>query len=162
GSGEGSKESMQADTVAALRSALRERILVMDGAMGTMIQTYELAEDDFRGHLFVNHPRDLLGNNDLLNLTRPDIVEPIHRAYLDAGADVLKTNTFNSQVISQADYGTQGVVRALNGEAARLARKSADDATARTGIPRFVCGVLGPTNRTASLSPDVNNPGFRN
>jgi len=134
----------------------------MDGAMGTMIQAYELTEADFRGSQFADHASDLRGNNDLLNLTRPDIVEAIHAAYLDAGATIVKTNTFNSQSISQADYRAAHLVPALNREAARLARKAADAASLRTGEPRFVCGVLGPTNRTATLSPDVNNPGFRN
>src|SRR5205807_8002985 len=145
-----------------LRTALTQRILVLDGAMGTMIQSYHLDEPDFRGDRFARHPKDLRGNNDLLTLTRPDVIEQIHRAYLEAGADLLETNTFNAQVISQADYGTESLVYELNLAAARLARRVADEVTARTPQrPRFVIGILGPTNRTASLSPDVNDPGFR-
>jgi len=145
-----------------LRTALTQRILVLDGAMGTMIQSYHLDEPDFRGDRFARHPKDLRGNNDLLTLTRPDVIEQIHRAYLEAGADLLETNTFNAQVISQADYGTESLAYELNLAAARLARRVADEVTARTPQrPRFVIGILGPTNRTASLSPDVNDPGFR-
>ena len=144
------------------RELLSQRILVLDGAMGTMIQTYDLDEADFRGTLLRDHGSDLRGNNDILSLTRPDVIEAIHRAYLDAGADLLETNTFNAQAISQADYGTTHLVRDMNLAAARLARRAADDFTRRTpDRPRFVIGVLGPTNRTASLSPDVNDPGFR-
>ncbi|HXO84760.1 MAG TPA: homocysteine S-methyltransferase family protein, partial [Gemmatimonadales bacterium] len=145
-----------------LRAALAQRILVLDGAMGTMIQSYALDEPDFRGERLRAHPKDLRGNNDLLTLTRPDIISEIHRAYLEAGADILETNTFNAQVISQSDYGTEGLVYELNVAAARLAREAADAMTAKTPEkPRFVVGVLGPTNQTASLSPDVNDPGFR-
>jgi 5-methyltetrahydrofolate--homocysteine methyltransferase len=146
-----------------LHSAIRERILVLDGAMGTMIQSYELEEADFRGSRFRDHPTPLEGNNDLLSLTRPDVIEAIYRAYLEAGADIIETNTFNAQAISQADYGTEGAVRDMNLVAARLARESADRITAEDPAkPRFVAGSLGPTNRTASISPDVSNPGFRN
>src|SRR6266702_3912172 len=146
-----------------LRAALAQRILVLDGAMGTMIQSYALDEPDFRGERLRAHPKDLRGNNDLLTLTRPGIITEIHRGYLEAGADILETNTFNAQVISQSDYGTEGLVYELNVAAARLARQAADEQTARTPErPRWVVGVLGPTNRTASLSPDVNDPGFRN
>jgi 5-methyltetrahydrofolate--homocysteine methyltransferase len=149
--------------ISQLQAALRQRILVLDGAMGTMIQSYHLAESDFRGERLRDHPRDLAGNNDLLCLTRPDVITEIHRAYLEAGADLIETNTFNSQVISQADYGTSHLVRELNVAAARLARQAADEFTARTpDRPRFVVGSLGPTNRTASISPDVNDPAFRN
>ncbi len=131
--------------------------------MGTMIQTYGLTEEDFRGERFRNHTRPLKGDNDLLALTRPDVIEAIHRAYFEAGADFAETNTFNSTRISQADYGLEDTVYDLNVAAARLARKVVDEFTARTpDQPRFVIGVLGPTNRTASISPDVNNPGFRN
>ena len=145
-----------------LRAALAQRILVLDGAMGTMIQSYALDEPDFRGERLRAHPKDLRGNNDLLTLTRPDIISEIHRAYLEAGADILETNTFNAQVISQSDYGTEGLVYELNVAAARLARQAADAMTAKTPEqPRWVVGVLGPTNQTASLSPDVNDPGFR-
>src|SRR6201988_2170634 len=145
-----------------LRAALAQRSLVLDGAMGTMIQSYALDEPDFRGERLRAHPKDLRGNNDLLTLTRPDIISEIRRASLEAGADILETNTFNAQVISQSDYGTEGLVYELNVAAARLAREAADAMTAKTPEnPRFVVGVLGPTNQTASLSPDVNDPGFR-
>jgi len=147
----------------ALRASVAQRILVLDGAMGTMIQSYALDEKDFRGERLRAHPKDLRGNNDLLTLTRPDVIAEIHRGYLEAGADLLETNTFNAQVISQSDYGTEALVHELNVAAAQLARREADAMTARTPErPRFVIGVLGPTNRTASLSPDVNDPGFRN
>src|SRR5438128_300495 len=149
--------------LAQLRAALDRRILVLDGAMGTMIQSCGLEEKDFRGDRLKDHPKELRGNNDILVLTRPDVIEEIHRAYLDAGADLIETNTFNAQVISQADYGTEALVYELNVAAARLARRVADEVTARTpDRPRFVIGILGPTNRTASLSPDVNDPGYRN
>ena len=151
------------DRPAQLRSALRTRILVLDGAMGTMVQREGLSETAVRGTRFADHSRDLLGNHDLLSLTRPEVIAGIHRAYLAAGADIIETNTFNAQAISQADYGLAALVHELNVAAARLARTAADEATARTpDRPRFVCGVLGPTNRTASLSPDVSDPGSRN
>jgi 5-methyltetrahydrofolate--homocysteine methyltransferase len=140
---------------------LKTRILILDGAMGTMIQTYKLGEADYRGERFKDWPCDLKGNNDLLSLTQPKIIGDIHRAYLEAGADIVETNTFNSTAISMADYRQQELVYELNYESARLARAAAD-AYATPDRPRFVAGVLGPTNRTASLSPDVNNPGFRN
>jgi 5-methyltetrahydrofolate--homocysteine methyltransferase len=146
-----------------LRQAIHSRILVLDGAMGTMIQSYGLEEADFRGSQFGDHPTPLEGNNDLLSLTRPDVIEAIYTAYLEAGADIIETNTFNAQAISQADYGTQDAVRDMNLAAARLAREAADRITAQDPAkPRFVAGSLGPTNRTASISPDVANPGFRN
>jgi 5-methyltetrahydrofolate--homocysteine methyltransferase len=148
--------------IAALHAALKQRILVLDGAMGTMIQRRLLSEAEYRGARFRDHPRDLRGNNDLLNLTRPDVIQAIHAEYLEAGADILETNTFNSTAIAQADYGLESVVREVNLAGARLAREAADAATARTPArPRFVAGVLGPMNRTLSLSPDVNDPGFR-
>ncbi len=151
------------DCSAELKRLLAERILLLDGAMGTMIQTHGLGEQDFRGARFAAHQRDLKGNNDLLTLTRPDIIAGIHRAYLEAGADILETNTFNSTSISQADYGTEALVYELNREGAKLAKGLAQEISARTpGRPRFVAGVLGPTNRTASMSPEVNDPGFRN
>jgi 5-methyltetrahydrofolate--homocysteine methyltransferase len=147
----------------ALRAAVAERILVLDGAMGTMIQAYGLEETDFCGDRFADHPVPLTGNNDLLCLTRPDVIEAIHRAYFEAGADIAETNTFSSTVISQADYRTESAVADLNREAARIARRVADEFTAKEPHkPRFVAGSIGPTNRTASMSPDVNNPGFRN
>ncbi|APZ41809.1 methionine synthase [Acidihalobacter ferrooxydans] len=146
-----------------LLAALAERILILDGAMGTMIQSYKLGEADYRGERFADWPSDLKGNNDLLALTRPDIIHAIHTAYLEAGADILETNTFNANTISMADYGMEALAGEINRAAARLAREAADAATAASpDKPRFVAGVLGPTNRTASLSPDVNDPGFRN
>ena len=146
-----------------LEELLDKRILLLDGAMGTMIQAYKLSEQEFRGERFKNHPRDLKGNNDLLVLTRPHVIEEIHQAYLDAGADIIETNTFNSTAISQADYGTEAWVYELNREAARLARRLTEKMTRATPEkPRFVAGILGPTSRTASISPDVNDPGFRN
>jgi 5-methyltetrahydrofolate--homocysteine methyltransferase len=148
--------------IAALHDALKQRILVLDGAMGTMIQRRTLTEADFRGERFRAHRKDLRGNNDLLNLTRPDVIREIHAEYLDAGADILETNTFNSTSISQADYALESIVAELNLAGARIAREAADACAARTPArPRFVAGVLGPMNRTLSLSPDVNDPGFR-
>jgi len=145
-----------------IRELIRQRILVLDGAMGTMIQRHTLSEADFRGERFADHPSDLRGNNDLLSLTRPDIIRDIHRAYLEAGADIVETNTFSGTAIAQADYGLQHVVYELNVESARLARQAADAVMAADpSRPRFVAGAIGPTNRTASLSPDVNNPGYR-
>jgi 5-methyltetrahydrofolate--homocysteine methyltransferase len=144
-----------------LEQLLQERILILDGAMGTMIQRYQLDEAGYRGERFKDWPCDLKGNNDLLSLTQPQIISDIHKAYLEAGADIVETNTFNSTAISLADYQQQDLVYELNFESARLARAAADEFSTNTK-PRFVAGVLGPTNRTASLSPDVNNPGFRN
>ena len=143
-----------------LLDALQQRILILDGAMGTMIQRYKLDERAFRGSQFADHPRDLKGANDLLSLTQPQVIEEIHRAYLEAGADIIETNTFNAQAISMADYGLEAQVYDMNLAAARLARKAADDYSTPEQ-PRFVAGSIGPTNRTASLSPDVNNPAFR-
>ncbi len=146
-----------------LQPLLARRILVLDGAMGTMIQSYHLGEKDYRGERFADWPRDLRGNNDLLSLTQPAIIRAIHQAYLEAGADVLETNSFNSTAISMADYGMEELVYELNHASARLAREVADEFETRDpDTPRYVAGVLGPTNRTASLSPDVNDPGFRN
>jgi len=144
-----------------LEQLLQERILILDGAMGTMIQRYQLDEAGYRGERFKDWPCDLKGNNDLLSLTQPQIISDIYKAYLEAGADIVETNTFNSTAISLADYQQQDLVYELNFESARLARAAADEFSSNTK-PRFVAGVLGPTNRTASLSPDVNNPGFRN
>lgn len=141
---------------------LRERILVLDGAMGTMIQRHKLEESDFRGERFKDHAHDLKGNNDLLCLTQPEIIKNIHRAYFEAGSDIVETNTFNSTSISQSDYKTEHLVYELNYAAARLAKEAAEEFTAKDpSKPRFVAGSLGPTNRTASLSPDVNDPGYR-
>jgi 5-methyltetrahydrofolate--homocysteine methyltransferase len=146
-----------------LRRSLAARILVLDGAMGTMLQRHRLGEADFRGERFRHHARDLKGDNDLLVLTRPDIILDVHRSYLEAGADLVETNSFNANAISQADYGLEGIVHELNVAAARLARQAADEYTARTpDRPRFVAGSMGPTNRILSISPDVNNPAFRN
>lgn len=141
---------------------LNQKILVLDGATGTMIQRFKLQEADFRGTIFANHPVPLKGDNDLLVLTRPDVIESIHRDYLNAGADIIETNTFNATTISQADYGMQDWVEKINYEGASIARKIADEFTAMNpSKPRFVAGSMGPTNRTASMSPDVNRPGFR-
>src|SRR5690606_31398036 len=154
---------MKHDPEHPLHKALRERILVLDGAMGTMIQAHKLKEADFRGERFKDSGQDLAGNNDLLTLTQPDIIGDIHRAYLEAGADIIETNTFNSTAISQADYKLQALARELNYEGARLARAACDEFTrANPDKPRFVAGILGPTSRTASISPDVNDPAFRN
>jgi 5-methyltetrahydrofolate--homocysteine methyltransferase len=146
-----------------LRRALENRILVLDGAMGTMIQSYELEEKDFRGERYADHAAPLQGNNDLLSLTRPDVIGAIHRAYLDAGSDILETNTFSATSIGMSEYGVGDDVYDINVESARLAREAADEYTAKDPTkPRFVAGSIGPTNRTASMSPDVNDPGFRN
>ncbi len=145
---------------AELRSLLQSRILFLDGAMGTMIQRYKLQEADFRAERFAAHPSDLKGNNDLLSLTRPDVVSEIHAAYFEAGADIIETNTFASTAVAQADYGLESIVAELNRESARIARQVADRYSS-ADKPRFVAGVLGPTNRTASISPDVNDPGAR-
>lgn len=136
-----------------------ERILVFDGGYGTAIQNYRLGEEDYRGSLDLTD--DQKGNNDLLSLTRPDIIEAIHTAYLEAGADIIETNTFSSTVISQAEYGCEHLVRDLNVKSAEIARAACDKAEAKDGRPRFVAGSVGPTNKTLSLSPDVNDPGFR-
>ncbi|MCD8740654.1 methionine synthase [Mucilaginibacter roseus] len=145
-----------------IREELKKRILVIDGAMGTMIQRYQLTEADFRGERFAAHPSDLKGNNDLLNLTRPDIIKAIHAEYLDAGADIIETNTFSTQRISLADYHMEELGYEMSYEGARIAREVADEYTKKTPEkPRFVAGAVGPTNRTASISPDVNDPGYR-
>jgi len=146
-----------------IRELLTKRILILDGAMGTMIQTYGFEEADYRGERFKDHPCDLKGNNDLLALTQPDVIRAIHKAYLDAGADILETNSFNSTSIAMADYQMEHLVYELNHQAATLAKEAAREATTQNPRkPRFVAGVLGPTNRTASISPDVNRPEFRN
>lgn len=145
-----------------IREELKKRILVIDGAMGTMIQRYHLTEADFRGERFKNHPCDVKGNNDLLNITRPDIIKEIHREYLLAGADIIETNTFSTQRISMADYEMEDLSYELSYEGARIAKEVAEEVTALTpDKPRFVAGAVGPTNRTLSISPDVNDPGFR-
>lgn len=145
-----------------IREELKKRILVIDGAMGTMIQRYTLSEEDFRGERFKHHAHPLKGNNDLLSITRPDIIQAIHRQYLEAGADVLETNTFSSTSIAQADYHLESLAYELNFESARIAKEVAVEFTnLNPAQPRFVAGAMGPTNKTASLSPDVNNPGYR-
>ena len=142
-----------------LQKLAAERILVFDGGYGTAIQNYRLGEEDYRGSLDLTD--DQKGNNDLLSLTRPDIIEAIHTSYLEAGADIIETNTFSSTEISQADYGCEHLVRDLNVKSAEIARAACDKAEAKDGRPRFVAGSVGPTNKTLSLSPDVNDPGFR-
>jgi len=154
---------MQADRSALLRTLLDQRILILDGAMGTMVQRHKLTEADYRGARFADWPSDVKGNNDLLLLTKPEVIRGIHAAYLDAGADILETNTFNATTLSQADYGMESLAYELNVAGAQLARQVADEFTAKTpNKPRFVAGVIGPTSRTASISPDVNDPGYRN
>ena len=153
---------MQADRTEELRDLLESRILLLDGAMGTMVQRHKLGEADYRGERFQDWASDVKGNNDLLLLSRPDIIRGIHAAYLEAGADIIETDTFNATRVSQGEYGMEELAFELNLAGARLARDVCDEFAARTGRPRFVAGVLGPTSRTASLSPDVNDPGFRN
>jgi methionine synthase I (cobalamin-dependent) len=148
--------------IAALKDAARQRILIIDGAMGTMIQRYKFDEATYRGQRFADHAKPVKGNNDLLVLTRPEAIGAIHKGYLDAGADIISSNTFNAQRISLADYGMEDLAFEINFAAARLARSTADAAMQATpDHPRFVFGAIGPTNRTASISPDVNDPGFR-
>lgn len=145
-----------------LRNLLAEKILVIDGAMGTMIQRYKLQEEDYRGERFKNYPSDLKGNNDLLVLTQPHIIKEIHREYLNAGADILETNTFNAQTVSLADYDMQALAYEMNVAAAKLAREAADEyMQEHPGSIKFVAGAVGPMNKTLSLSPDVNDPGYR-
>ena len=145
-----------------IREELKKRILIIDGAMGTMIQRYQLTEADFRGERFKDHPCDVRGNNDLLNITRPDIIKAIHAEYLDAGADIIETNTFSTQRISMADYQMEDLSYEMSFEGARIAKEIAEEYTAKNpSKPRFVAGALGPTTKMASMSPDVNDPGFR-
>lgn len=145
-----------------IEDILKERILVIDGAMGTMIQRYKLEEEDFRGERFKNHNFPLKGNNDILSITRPDIIKAIHRQYLEAGADIIETNTFSGTTIAQADYHLEDAVYDLNYYSAKIAKEVAEEFTKKDpSKPRFVAGAMGPTNKTASLSPDVNNPGYR-
>ncbi len=151
------------DATAELTALLRERIVVIDGAMGTAIQRDRPSEAGYRGERFADWPSDLQGNNDLLSLTQPEIIATIHREYLEAGADIIETNTFNANAVSLSDYGLQELAYEINFEAARLARRVADEVTATTPEKkRYVAGALGPTTRTASISPDVNDPGARN
>ena len=142
-----------------IKSIFKNKVLVLDGAMGTMVQSYNLSENDFRGERFKHHPNDLKGNNEVLSLTQPDVISSIHRSYLEAGADIIETNTFSANSISQEDYSLENVVYDLNKISAEIAKSEAKNFT---DFPRFVAGAIGPTNRTASLSPDVNNPGYRN
>lgn len=147
---------------ASLAEEANKRILILDGAMGTMIQAHKFTEEDYRGSRFKDWPSDLKGNNDLLSITQPEIIKDIHAKYFAAGADIVETNTFNSTRVSMADYGMEGLVPEINLEAARLARQAADEFTEKEPHkPRFVMGSMGPTSKTASISPDVNNPGYR-
>lgn len=144
------------------KKILNENILVLDGAMGTMIQRYKLSEEQFRGQRFKDHTCDLKGNNDLLSLTQPEIIKSIHRAYFEAGSNIVETNTFNSTSISQADYNAGHLVYEINYQSAKIAKEvAAEFILMNPSIPRFVAGAMGPTNKTLSLSPDVNDPGFR-
>lgn len=145
-----------------IRNELNKRILIIDGAMGTMIQRYKLTEEDYRGERFKNWPSDIKGNNEILSLTKPQIIGAIHREYLDAGADIIETNTFSATVIAQAEYGMQEFAYEQNVASARIAREATDEYTAKDpSKPRYVAGAIGPLNKTLSLSPDVNNPGYR-
>ena len=146
----------------SLYDVIKERILVLDGAMGTMIQAYNLKEEDFRGEKFKNYSSSLKGNNDLLSITQPQIISEIHKKYLDSGADILETNTFSSNSISMADYNMEDLVYELNFESVKIAKKLTDEYSIKDqNKPRFVAGSIGPTNKTASMSPDVSDPGFR-
>ncbi|MGB0274105.1 MAG: homocysteine S-methyltransferase family protein [Flavobacteriaceae bacterium] len=148
--------------MSTLKTLLSERILVLDGAMGTMLQAYAFTEEDFRGKPFANHHIPLAGNNDLLSITQPKAIYEVHAKYLEAGADIIETNTFSGTSIAMADYALEDHVTELNVASAKIARKAADDFTAKTpNKPRFVAGSIGPTNKTASMSPDVNDPGYR-
>ncbi|HLK30231.1 MAG TPA: homocysteine S-methyltransferase family protein [Puia sp.] len=148
--------------IKTIQDCLKERILIIDGAMGTMIQRHKPTEETYRGERFKNWHKDVKGNNDLLSITQPEIIEGIHKQYLEAGADIIETNTFSSTVIAQADYDMQSFAYELNVASAKCAKKAADEYTAKNpGKPRFVAGAIGPLNKTLSLSPDVNNPGFR-
>ncbi len=145
-----------------IEDILKQRILILDGAMGTMIQRHKLEEKDFRGEILKDHPHPLKGNNDLLSITRPDIIKDIHRQYFEAGADMVETNTFGSTTVAQADYHLEHLVYEINYQAAKIAREVADEVTAKDPArPRFVAGSMGPTTKLSSMSPDVNNPGYR-
>src|ERR1700712_1818362 len=151
------------DTALTLERLMAQRILVLDGAMGTMVQQYKLGEADFRGTQFADSTHDLRGNNDLLVLTRADVIDEIHRKYLAAGSDIIETNTFGANSISQADYALEAAVYEMNVRATQIARKAADEFSDKTpDKPRFVAGAIGPTTRTLSIGPDVNDPAFRN
>ena len=145
-----------------IKDILKERVLVLDGPMGTMVQGYGLNETDFRGSQFEDHSMDQMGNNDILSITRPDIIIEIHESYLEAGADLIETNTFNANSISQADYGMEHMVYDLNLHSAKIAKTISNRfSDSQPSKPRFVCGAIGPTNQTASMSPDVSDPGHR-
>lgn len=151
------------ERLAYLEAESKKRIIILDGAMGTMIQRYGLTESDYRGERFADWGQDVKGNNDLLSITKPEVIKAIHNEYLEAGADILGTNTFSSTTIAQADYAMEDLAYEMNVESARIAREVADEMTALTpDRPRLVAGAMGPTNRTCSISPDVNDPGFRN
>ena len=152
---------MPASRFESLLKAAHERILILDGAMGTLLQDLRLTEADYRSARFASHAKDLRGNQDILNLTQPDKIRAAHAAYLDAGADIVETNTFNATAVSQAEYGTEMFAFEINREGARLAREAADESSEKTGKPRFVAGALGPTNKTLSVSPNVSDPVFR-
>ena len=148
--------------MSTIQEAIKKNILVLDGAMGTMLQRYNFSEEDFRGERFKDFPHSLKGNNDLLSLTQPQAIRAVHAAYFEAGADIVETNTFSGTTIGMADYHLEDLVYELNYESARIAREVADEFTAKNpDKPRFVAGSIGPTNRTASMSPDVNDPGYR-
>ena len=148
--------------MSTIQQEIQKRILVLDGAMGTMLQRYNFSEEDFRGERFKNFPHPLKGNNDLLSITQPDAIRDVHAQYFEAGADIVETNTFSSTTIGMADYHLEDLVYELNFQSAKIAREVADEFTAKnTNKPRFVAGSIGPTNRTASMSPDVNDPGYR-
>ena len=145
-----------------IEKAIKERILILDGAMGTMLQRYNFSEEDFRGERFKDFPHSLKGNNDLLSLTQPQAIKAVHAKYFEAGADIIETNTFSSTTIGMADYHLEDFVYEMNFQSAKIAREVADEFTAKNlEKPRFVAGSVGPTNRTASMSPDVNDPGYR-
>ena len=145
-----------------VRDYIKERILILDGAMGTMLQKISLTEEDFRGELFKNSKINLKGNNDVLCLTKPEVIKDIHKSFLEAGADIIETNTFSSTKISQKEYGLSDFVKQINEQAIKIAKEAAEEYTKKTpNKPRFVAGSIGPTNKTASISPDVENPGFR-
>ncbi len=145
-----------------IRQLLKERILILDGAMGSMIQDFHLEENDYRGTQLAHLPGNIKGNNEALNITRPEIIQSIHEQYLQVGADIIETNTLNGTAVSMADYGMEQYVRELNLSAARIAREAADKYTAKDPLkPRFVAGAVGPPGKTASISPDVSNPAFR-
>ncbi len=154
--------STTAERTASLKNALSQRILILDGATGTMIQRHKLEEADYRGERFKDWHSDVKGNNDLLALSQPEIIRDIHKQYLEAGADIIETNTFSATTIGMADYQMESLAHEINVEASKIAREAADEVAAATGVPRFVAGVIGPTSRTCSISPDVNDPGFRN